>query len=382
MSQIKRVDGVLESLHKYSEQVGYIPNMFNPYNMQEITDIAPTVTAQCGSITKSSTVLIRESYLKETTANPPVIRRKDCDFKPITFVDTFAGIGGFRKPLERLGGDCVFSSEIDKHAARAYEALYDDKSSGDITKIKSRDIPDHDILTGGFPCVSFSTLGNGKGLEDVRGSLFYEIARIARDKQPKALLIENVKTLINHDSGNTLEVILTTLNNIGYIIDFNIINSVRFGVPQNRERAFVIAIRSDLIRSECFPDKVMKGYTVVPRAKRRLNGLIQTFNFDWPKGTNPSIRLRDILETNVDEKYYLDEVKTAQLVMDLEGNDSRHWFRKMTPLEVWRLQGFPDEAHDVVKAAGISDAQRFRQAGNAVTVSVVEAIAERLMKYL
>src|SRR5690625_3838458 len=410
---------------------------------------------------------------KEGSPVPKEFPRKTYEQYSFTYASLFSGIGGFEQALNQFGGECVFSSEIDKFAAQAYEALYSDKPAGDITKIDAKDIPDHDLLVGGFPCQAFSLAGKRKGFEDTRGTLFFEIARIAVEKKPKALLLENVKGLVNHDRGNTLDVMIETLNDIGYVVDFNVLNSKYFGVPQNRERIFIVAIREDLIESEPFSEESTIGQTVVPRGKRRIGEWASVFNFDWPEQTEVTTRLRDILESEVDEKYYLDEEKTARLVaqleegyspipgeinvrtnvspsqhstgnvfdaggisptvktmqggmdklkitepqmlghVDIRGNDSikrtystegisptltsmggghrepkiaeeqevrpKYRIRKLTPLECWRLQGFSDEAHEAVKAAGISDSQRYKQARNAVTVNVVEAIVERLI---
>lgn len=434
------------------------------------------------------------------------IERKTYDFKPFTYVSLFSGIGGFEQALNKLGGTCVFASEIDKFAAQAYETLYGEKPAGDITKIDAKEIPIHDLLVGGFPCQAFSVAGKRQGFEDTRGTLFFEIARIAKEKRPKALLLENVKGLVNHDKGNTLDTMIRTLNDIGYIADFDVLNSKYFGVPQNRERIFIVAIREDLIEAEPFSEESTTGQTIVPKGKRRIGEWAKTFNFDWPEQAEVTTRLRDILESIVDEKYYLDEEKTARLVaqltretedgfhayrddykkssiqgthvtygegcthaltvahvpmtdaepqmlghVDIKENDSikrtystegisptlttmggghrepkiaeevrpvltpereekrqngrrfkedgeesftltsqdrhgvaigenpKYRIRKLTPLECWRLQGFPDEAHDAVESAGISDSQRYKQAGNAVTVNVIEAIGERLI---
>src|SRR5699024_9814916 len=157
-----------------------------------------------------------------------------------------------------------------------------------------------------------------KGLEDARGTLFFDIARIAKEKQPKALLLENVKGLVNHDKGRTLDLMIETLNEIGYVVDFDVLNSKYFGVPQNRERIFIVAIRKDLIEAEPFSEESTTGQTIVPKGKRRIGEWAKTFNFDWPEQAEVTTRLRDILESNVDEKYYLDEEKTAKLVAQLE----------------------------------------------------------------
>lgn len=400
------------------------------------------------------------------------------------YVSLFSGVGGFEQALNKLGGVCVFASEIDKFAAQAYETLYGGEHlHGDITKIDAKNVPDRELLVGGFPCQSFSVAGKRKGLEDARGTLFFDIARIASEKQPSALLLENVKGLVNHDKGNTLDLMVRTLNDIGYVVDFDVLNSKYFGVPQNRERIFIVAIRKDLINAESFSEEATKGQTIVPKGKRRIGEWANVFNFDWPDQSEVTTRLRDILEPEVDEKYYLDEEKTARLVAQLDERDkeeapsvihniyggfkeskprifkevsptvrtsaggghlpslledttqeegipireattkgyavaaegdavnfqfpesktrrgrvgkqmantleassinqgvvtSRYRIRKLTPKECFRLQGFPDEAHQALVDAGISDSQRYKMAGNAVTVSVIVALGERLI---
>lgn len=432
------------------------------------------------------------------------------------YIDLFAGIGGFSFAAKRLGGELVFASEIDKFAAEAFEVIHGFKPDGDITKIHEDDVPDHDLILGGFPCQAFSVAGHRRGLEDARGTLFFDIARIAQAKKPKALVLENVKGLINHDKGKTFELMLTMLNEIGYVVDFEVLNSKNFEVPQNRERVFIVAVRSDLMDVEPWEPK---GSTVVPKAKRRLADKLDTFNLEWTTESGEAKRLRDILEPEVDENFYLSEDKTAKLISELEekspGNESKLGFlptpkginntlrsggagtltakhcydhiaipaprdavmvglldikgqentrrvyspegvsptlttmgggnrepkianievightgtggqrgrvlsdqglspclsateskqptqiavreatkrgyavvegppkykwriRKLTPLECWRLQGFPDEAHEAVKVHGISNSQRYKQAGNAVTVNVVESVLNDL----
>src|SRR5690625_4308387 len=417
-----------------------------------------------------------------------------------TYASLFSGIGGFEQALNKLGGTCVFASEYDPDAKTqfnqiAYEVLYGHKPHGDIRLIDEKDVPSHDIMTAGFPCQSFSVAGKRQGFDDTRGTLFFEIARIAREKQPKALLLENVKGLVNHDKGNTLDTMIRTLNEIGYVIDFEILNSKYFGVPQNRERIFIVAIREDLIGHEPFSEESTKGQTIIPKGKRRIGEWASVFNFDFPEQTEVNTRLRDVLETEVEEKYYLDDEKTAKLVaqlnsegihqddpvvidnsqskregsariyrdvsptlgardykeprmvghVDIKGHDAikrvysadhvgptlttmggghrepkiaqevracltpfrenkrqngprfkpndepahtlstqdrhgvafgsypRYRIRKLTPLECFRLQAFPDDVHQMLVGAGISDSQRYKMAGNAVTVNVVRA---------
>lgn len=238
------------------------------------------------------------------------------------YVELFAGIGGFRQALDKIGGECVMASEIDKYASQAYSILYGDEHLyGDVTKIDENSVPEHDLLVFGFPCQAFSVAGKRLGFEDTRGTLFFEAARIAKAKKPKILLGENVKGLISHDKGKTLDTIIQTLADIGYTVDFNVLNSKYFGVPQNRERVFIVAIRDDLIKPQAWD--VGKRTDVVAKGKRRISELegIKTFNFDWPEQEEVTTRLRDILESDVDERFYLSEDKTAKLVVQLESQN-------------------------------------------------------------
>lgn len=191
-------------------------------------------------------------------------------------IDLFAGIGGIRLGFEQTKRvDVVFSSEIDKYAAQTYQANFDDTPSGDITRIETKDIPQHDILVGGFPCQAFSLAGKRMGFADIRGTLFFEIARILKDKRPKAFLLENVKGLLSHDKGNTFEVIKTTIDELGYDLKFKVLSGKDFGVPQNRQRIFLVGIRKDLLKNGDNP-------------------------FEFPQNSGVETRVGDILESNPD----------------------------------------------------------------------------------
>ena len=238
------------------------------------------------------------------------------------YVSLFSGIGGFELALNKLGGKCVFASEIDKHARKSYEAIHGFSLEGDIKEIDAKDVPNHDLLTAGFPCQAFSVAGKRAGFNDTRGTLFFDIKRIVAEKRPKLLLLENVKGLVGHDKGNTLDTIVEELNAIGYAIDFEVLNSKYFGVPQNRERIYIVGVREDLIELE--PWNISKDRKdVVAKGKRRISGYegVKTFNFEWPEQKEVNTRLRDILEDEVDEKYYLSEDKTAKLIEQLSEKD-------------------------------------------------------------
>lgn len=337
----------------------------------------------------------------KTSDDIPFPSQKNTKF---TFIDLFAGIGGMRIAFQNLGGKCVFSSEIDEKAQKTYALNFGEVPAGDITKINEQDIPNHDILVGGFPCQAFSIAGKRGGFQDTRGTLFFDVARIIKAKQPKAFFLENVKGLTNHRGGKTLATILNILRDeLGYIVpEPQIINAKNFGVPQNRERIFIVGFRKDL------------G--------------IKEKDFSYPKPTDTSKTIRDILEKNtVSAKYYLStqyleclekhkkrneekgngfgyEIKDLDgisntivtggmgrernLIIDLrlkdftpvthiKGEVNRKGIRKMTPREWARLQGFPDTFK-----IEVADASAYKQFGNSVAIPAIQATASNLIKII
>lgn len=382
------------------------------------------------------------------------------------FIDICSGIGGFRTALERHGHECVAFAEIDKFAKQSYRAIYDTENEeelDDITSVADEHFRRYrgqiDIITGGFPCQTFSIAGKRKGFEDTRGTIFFHIARAIKEIQPSYVLLENVKGLLSHDKGRTYRTIIQALDELGYFVEWGLFNSKYWGVPQNRERVYILVTRKD----------VFKG--------PKLFNLLK-------KQTTVNTRLVDILEKDVDESYYLSEEKTRKLTLneDLSGRLNQYDFaerdrihsvnkvsptlntmqggdrqpkvaisknaphperktftskkeygrigkqaietmnknteyieygmtinaynktldntglsptlttrpegfktailpitkelriRKLTPLECWRLQGFSDEQYYKAKNSGVSKSQLYKQAGNAVTVNVVDAI--------
>ncbi|MGG3987290.1 DNA (cytosine-5-)-methyltransferase [Bacillus smithii] len=258
----------------------------------------------------------------------------------------FSGIGAFEKALTNLGinYELIGFSEIDKYAIESYCAIHNvDKTRnlGDITKVNKEKLPSFDILVGGSPCQAFSVAGKRKGFEDTRGTLFFEFVETLKAKQPKYFLFENVKGLINHDKGKTLNIIAESFSEVGYRIDMELLNSKYFNVPQNRERIFIVGIREDLIpNEEWIIDRERND--VLTKGKKRLKKLnIKTFNFDWPPQTEVTTRLRDILEDKVDEKYYLSEEKTAKLVAKLS-EDNRQKFSEVDNIRIVQLNGDRD----------------------------------------
>ncbi|MGE7843901.1 DNA (cytosine-5-)-methyltransferase [Lysinibacillus sp. NPDC093712] len=244
--------------------------------------------------------------------------------KSFTYASAFAGIGGMTLGLKPLGGEGVIAWEYDstekrrQYAQDAHKLLHPSiPVHGDICEANTDELPDFDVFCFTPPCQSFSVAGKRGGFDDTRGTLTFEALRIAKAKKPKILFMENVKGLVNHDKGNTMGTIIHAINEIGYTVDFTVLNSKYFDVAQNRERVYLIAVRDDLIMPE--PWSGVKGTTMLPKAKKRYQEEgAKTFNFDWPEQTEVRKRLRDFLESEVDEKYYIDEEKTAKLVAQLE----------------------------------------------------------------
>jgi DNA (cytosine-5)-methyltransferase 1 len=298
--------------------------------------------------------------------------------KGFKFIDLFAGIGGIRLGFESVGGKCVFSSEWDSFAQDTYEANFGERPKGDITKIAPSEIPDHDILLGGFPCQAFSICGDQKGFSDTRGTLFFNIEEILRIKNPYAFMLENVKNLKSHDKGRTFKTIVSHLEELGYYVHHTVLNSLDFGVPQKRERTIIVGFKEKL-------------------------------KFFFPKPLSIRANLADILESDkdIDKKYFVSEkirkkrfekVKPNYPVPSIwhenkSGNISAleyscalragasynylvvNGIRRPTTRELLRLQGFPDNFKIVVPYT-----QLRKQAGNSVSVPVIEAVAKEMIK--
>ena len=302
----------------------------------------------------------------------------------IRFIDLFSGIGGFRYAAEQvfskygLPSKCVFSSDIDPYAREAYKANFGEYPSGDITQVNENEIPDHDILFAGFPCQPFSIIGNGKGFGDIRGTLFFDIARILAAKRPKAFILENVKRLIGHNGGKTLKKILHVLRDeLGYTVYFKSLNALDYGLPQKRERVIFVGFYEPMI-------------------------------FQFPPKQAKFTPLSDILEKNVDSKYYASErirqkrwadhtptvspsiwhenkgghISSYPYSCALRAEASYNYLlvngeRRLTPREMLRLQGFPDTFKITV-----SESQTRKQAGNAVPVNIIRAVFESFLPIL
>ena len=305
------------------------------------------------------------------------------------FVDLFAGIGGFRIAAEENGMECVYSSEINKYARKMYGKYFGkEPDNEDVYKLDPAEIPEYDVLFAGFPCQPFSTIGFAKtkmkGFEDKRGNLFFELARIIDATKPKMFLLENVRNLLRHDKGKTWRVIKETLTELGYHVKHAVLNTRNFGLPQNRERAFIVGFRDvELYRAFEFPvgQKARKGITTlleedVP-TKYELSDVMKIRvkeSFDRKKPTTWVDQLsydpyNDLWKT----KGYVKTIRTNE-GCSTAGTILYPQLRRLTPRECFRLQGFPDDYEIIV-----SDTQAYKLAGNAVSVPVVKKIIEDLL---
>ncbi len=305
-------------------------------------------------------------------------KQKKAAFK---FIDLFAGIGGIRTGFESVGGECVFTSEWDEPAQKTYQVNFGELPYGDITKIKPIEIPSFDILLAGFPCQPFSMAGFKKGFADTRGTLFFDIAKIIEHHKPSVIFLENVRNLASHDKGNTIKVIINTLEKIGYKVFYKVLNAKDFGLPQNRARIYIVG----------FKDK--------------------NIDFEFPEPLKIKTRLGDILEKNVDVKYTISDKLWAghqrrkkehrekgngfgysmfsnksaytstisaryykdgsEILIEQKGKNPR----KLTPREAARLQGYSDDF-----VIPVSDNQAYKQFGNSVAVPVIKILAKKIMQ--
>ena len=322
-----------------------------------------------------------------------------------TFIDLFAGIGGFRMAFQNLGGECVFSSEWDEQARKTYYANYGDVPFGDITKESTKNcIPKgFDILCAGFPCQAFSLAGKRRGFAETRGTLFFDVAEILRRYQPKAFFLENVKGLAIHDKGKTLETILNTLDEVGYVVpDPQILNAMYFGVPQHRERIYIVGFRKDLgINKEDYiypkrhkdipcwldvrekepvPAKYYLSETYVETLRRhRARHEAAGHGFGYKIIPDDGVANAIVCGGMGRECNLVIDHRQTDLVptTNIKGEINKEGIRKMTPREWARLQGYPDNFRIVV-----ADASAYKQFGNSVAVPAIQATAAQLLKVL
>lgn len=406
--RIYSIKGVSPTVLARSDSTKILVKKDNNYKIRKIT---PLENFLVQGFDKEFVDNIKEAGISNTqlykqsgnAVSPPVITKiynllypylkEENSIKKFKFIDIFSGIGGFRLALESLGGECVYSSEIDGYAIRTYKENFNDIPGGDIKKVDEKEIPDHDVLCAGFPCQPFSIGGYRKGFEDTRGTLFFDVVRIVNEKKPKIVFLENVSGIKSHDEGNTLKVIKRTLNDLGYKCHDNIMNAMHYGVPQNRNRWYCVAIRNDIDSSD----------------------------FKFPKRTELEYTVKDILESNMDESYKISEVanrninshierfyesgrqKEGEIVIANEVRKSRCGFRadgispcltakmgtggnnvpivvsearKLTERECLALMGYPSWF-----AIEENTMQSYKQIGNSVAVPIIKKIANEFIKY-
>lgn len=350
-------------------------------------------------------------------------------------VSLFSGIGGFEEGAKhsKIKTNIVFSSEIDKFASDSYLANFPDSNlQGDITKIDVQDIPEHDLLVAGFPCQAFSIAGKREGFEDkTRGTLFFDIVRILKSKRPKYILLENVKNLISHDRSRTIHVILESLADLGYTLDFSVVNSREAGVPQNRDRTYIVGILD--YKQEIYHDDFRNKKINNMKSELNMFGF-KSFNFFATlKFEEKEMYLEDALEDSVEDRYYFDTNAVKDYLKDLAftefenehrilkhldvprevindnerqrrvysikglsptllarsdttkillKEDNRYKIRKLSPVENLRVQGFNTEFIENIKLTNVSDTQLYKQSGNAVSPPVITGIMNHLSTFI
>jgi len=319
-----------------------------------------------------------------------------------TFIDLFAGIGGFRIAMQNIGGKCVYSSEWDAQAQKTYFANFGEVPFGDITKEETKAyIPDgFDILCAGFPCQAFSLAGKRRGFEETRGTLFFDVAEIIRRKRPKAFFLENVKGLMIHDKGKTIETILNVLRNDldYYVPEPEIVNAMYFGVPQHRERIYIVGFRKDMnVKEFTYPEqKEVTKHFIDIREEKTVSAkyylstqYIQTLinhkerhaakgnGFGYEIIPDDGIANAIVVGGMGRERNIVIDTRLTDYtpVTKIKGEVNRDGWRRMTPREWARLQGFPDDY-----IIPVADASAYKQFGNSVAVPAIQATAEQLIK--
>ncbi len=322
-----------------------------------------------------------------------MIEVKEQKLKSYRFIDLFAGLGGFRLALESYGAECVYSSEWDKAAQDVYEKNFGDRPDGDITKVDEATIPQHDIICAGFPCQAFSISGKQRGFEDSRGTLFFDVARIAKKHKPKILFLENVKNFASHDNGNTLRVVKATLEELGYDVYYKVLNSVKYGVPQKRERIYIVCFRKDLeIKNFEFPkpfpltrhveDILEEDSKVKPLNQEKYpvtyNGVVDDTYSD------KMIRLGTVNTGGQGERIYSTKGIAATLSAYGGGVFAKTGGylvdgvpRRLSPRECARVMGYPD-SYIIAENKN----QAYKQFGNSVVIDVLQYIVAEICKVL
>ena len=318
------------------------------------------------------------------------------------FIDLFAGIGGIRLGFQNNGYKCIYSCEINEHACEMYKANFGDNPYGDVTKINENELPDFDVLCAGFPCQSFSICGKQKGFDDTRGTLFFDVCRILKAKKPYAFLLENVFNLVTHDNGNTLHTMIEKLNNLGYIVEYKILNAKDFGVPQNRERIIIVGCKDkkfDFSKVKTTPIYSMKDfldkkgnfvyldsneYTILPQElvkRQKKSGLIFIGYRNKKirtKGVRPNTEHLSRVHKMPNRIYSSNGIHPTIASQETSGRyfiyDNKK-VRKLTINECYRFMGFPE---NFIKIGLVS--KQYERIGNSVCINMISAVAKEMKK--
>lgn len=327
--------------------------------------------------------LIEMGLNSMSLSNAAIVKENNCSLynnagSKLRFIDLFAGIGGIRKGFEDSNTKCVFSSEWDKYAAKTYEANYGEVPAGDITKIKADDIPDHDVLLAGFPCQPFSNIGKREGFaHETQGTLFFDVLRILKKKQPKMFLLENVKGLLTNDKGNTFRIIMESLNSLNYSVFYKVLDAQNFGLPQRRERIVIVGFRSDLgINDFVFPEGATEKRVPInsilehnPKGYSISEHLQKSYLFKKDDGRPQLVDFNSTGQVNtLCASYHKIQRLTGTFIKDGDTG-----IRMFSELELKRLMGFPDDF-----IVPVSRTQMYRQFGNSVAVPMMKEVAKAM----
>ncbi|QII81193.1 DNA cytosine methyltransferase [Jeotgalibaca arthritidis] len=325
---------------------------------------------------------VHDSLVCEEAERYTSVKQIEGSDKKMKFIDLFSGIGGIRKAFEDENYQCVFSSEWDQFAVKTYEANYNETPFGDITKVDENDVPNHDVLLAGFPCQPFSNIGKREGFgHETQGTLFFDVLRILEAKQPKMFLLENVKGLLNNDKGRTFQIIIKSLQELGYSVFYDVLDAQNFGVPQRRERVIIVGFHPELEVDEFeLPqgDDSLKvsvkdilendpdGYTISKH-------LQENYLFKKDDGKPQIVNQKSDIQVNtLVASYHKIQRLTGTFV---EGGETG--LRLLSELECKRLMGFPDDF-----IIPVSRTQMYRQLGNSVAVPMVKAVADEMKKVI
>ena len=386
---------ILNIINEVFEEDDYVPALYrleigNVYAMIARTYLGMGNIDECLNYLEQMVDL--EIYHNKVKVKEFKIKNKYLD--KYTFIDLFAGLGGFHIALESLGAKCVYANEWDSHAQEVYKANFNILPEGDITKVDEKAIPDHDILCAGFPCQAFSISGKRLGFQDSRGTLFFDVARIVKEKRPKVVFMENVKNFASHDGGKTIAVVKATMEELGYTFDYKVLNAVDYGIPQKRERVYMVCFRNDIDNTSFrFPKpfrltRYVKDFLLEDEdmVKHLYINREDTYykNIKDNKYSDKSIRLGIVNKGGQGERIY--STKGIAITFSAYGGGVfaktggylvNGKPRRLHPRECARLMGYPDSYILSPKAT-----QAYKQFGNSVVIDVLQLIAQEIGKTL